>query len=101
MATVGGYSLNMETTNTNTGNEMSNLTLAADTLHGILTVLDSDGGRWWPSADAQAEIAAASNPEAAAVEMCKTSPDRGELAPGFRSIKGRSRKLRKGEMSNW
>lgn len=41
------------------------------------TVVDPDGGRWWPDAAAQAEIAAAPDPARAAVRMCKSSPGRG------------------------
>lgn len=35
------------------------------------------GGIWWPHEDAQAEIAVARDPEAAAVWMCAESPMRG------------------------
>lgn len=33
---------------------------------------------WWPKADAQAEIQAANDPEAAALKMCETDPMRGD-----------------------
>ena len=38
-----------------------------------------DGGQvWWPNEDAQAEIAAAEDPEEAVLAMCTNSPMRGE-----------------------
>lgn len=40
-------------------------------------VSDSDGGRWWPDEEAQAEILAADDPGAAAVRMCDEEPMRG------------------------
>lgn len=43
--------------------------------HGVK---DSEGGVWWPTDAAQAEIQASADPEQAALEMCETSPKRGE-----------------------
>jgi len=41
------------------------------------TVLDSDGGRWFPSDEADEEIAASDDPGAAAIRICETEPMRG------------------------
>lgn len=43
-------------------------------------VVDTDGGTWTPDETTQAEIQAASNPAAKAVEICRTSPMRGTWA---------------------
>ena len=42
-----------------------------------LVVVDTEGGVWWPSEDAAAEIEAAEAPAQAAVEMCQAAPMRG------------------------
>ena len=41
-------------------------------------VADSDGGRWWPSAEALAEIRASSDPAAIAIRIATDQPMRGE-----------------------
>ena len=41
------------------------------------SVVDPDGGQWWPSDEAAAEIAAAGNPSARARRICDTEPMRG------------------------
>jgi len=41
------------------------------------TVTDTAGGVWWPSDDTAREIEEADDPEAAAVEICRTTPMRG------------------------
>ena len=56
---------------------VSGATVAIATADGW-SVADPAGGRWWPSEDAQAEIAAAPSPADAAVVMCDTDPMRGE-----------------------
>lgn len=49
--------------------------------NGIICVRDEDGiSLWTPSEDAQAEINAAADPKAKAVEMCRTQPMRGKWA---------------------
>lgn len=40
-------------------------------------VVDSQGGTWWPSDEAADEIQAASDPEQAALAMCRTQNMRG------------------------
>lgn len=52
--------------------------LTTDTLHGTTVVRDPEGGVWWPSDEAQDEIAAAADPQAKAVEICEREPMRGE-----------------------
>ena len=42
------------------------------------SVEDSDGGIWWPSDEAKAEIEQSDDPESAAEIMCRTEPTRGE-----------------------
>lgn len=46
--------------------------------HGQWTVQDPDGGIWWPSDDAQAEIQASDDPARAAAIMCSEAASRGE-----------------------
>jgi len=43
-------------------------------------VEDTEGGVWWPNDDTQAEIQAASDPKAKAIEICNAAPTRGEWA---------------------
>jgi hypothetical protein len=45
-----------------------------------LTVIDEDGGIWWPSEEAQEEIEASENPELAAMLICEYQPMRGRWA---------------------
>jgi hypothetical protein len=54
------------------------MTLTTDTLHDTIVVRDSEGGVWWPSDDAIAEIEAADDPHAKALEICENQPMRGE-----------------------
>lgn len=54
----------------------TNLT-AIENVHGW-SVEDAEGGRWWPDEEAQAEIEAADDPAARAVEICLEDPMRGE-----------------------
>lgn len=42
------------------------------------SVMDPDGSRWWPNDEASAEIEAAEDPAAKAIEICTNSPMRGE-----------------------
>lgn len=53
------------------------MTLQADYTDGTYVVRDTDGGVWWPSDEALAEIQAADDPEAKAVEICDQQPMRG------------------------
>ena len=48
--------------------------LKADRTDNTLTVIDSDGGRWWPTNDATDEIDSAQDPAAVAVAMCAAAP---------------------------
>lgn len=41
-------------------------------------VEDGDGGVWWPSEETQAEIQAAADPHAKAVQICQEQPTRGQ-----------------------
>jgi len=52
--------------------------LFADYLDGCWSVVDMEGGRWWPDADTAAEIAMADDPAAAAVRICTETPMRGQ-----------------------
>lgn len=54
------------------------MTLIPETRHGVMTVLDTDGGRWWPSDEALAEIEASDDPEATALRICENEPMRGQ-----------------------
>ena len=58
---------------------MSTLTATIDTnsIYPIY-VTDSEGGVWWPSEEAAAEILAAEDPEATAIRIVTTDPMRGE-----------------------
>lgn len=47
-------------------------------VHDTWTVCDLAGGQWWPSAEADADIEAAADPAARAVEICEREPMRGE-----------------------
>ena len=51
--------------------------LTAETRDDTITVVDSEGGRWWPNEDAEAEIEAADDPEATAIRICESQPMRG------------------------
>ncbi len=53
-------------------------TLSAVENHYGWSVVDSNGGRWWPSESAEVEIDDSDDPAAAAVAMCWTEPMRGE-----------------------
>jgi len=46
-------------------------------LHDEFVVWDGQGGVWWPSEEAQEEIAEADNPRVAALRMCYDQPYRG------------------------
>jgi hypothetical protein len=52
--------------------------LKAELLSDGWTVIDTDGGRWWPDNDAEKEILEADDPAAKAVEICDIDPSRGE-----------------------
>lgn len=54
---------------------MSNLT--AHTQRNGICVEDDEGGVWWPDEAAAEQIAAADDPEAEAVRICETEPNRG------------------------
>ena len=51
--------------------------LTAEIDDDAIRVRDSHGGVWYPSDEAEAEIRAASDPEARAVEVARTTPMRG------------------------
>ncbi len=53
------------------------MTLHAERMDDRLVVVDPEGGVWWPSKDAAAEIEAAADPAQAAIEMCQAAPMRG------------------------
>ncbi len=53
------------------------MTIHAERMDDRLVVVDTEGGVWWPSEDAAAEIEAAEDPAQAAVEMCQAAPMRG------------------------
>lgn len=57
--------------------ELNKQLFTTDTIDNIVTVIDSEGGRWIPSKEAQAEIKASPNPEAAAIRICAEEPMRG------------------------
>lgn len=52
--------------------------LYADECWGVTTVVDPAGGRWWPSDEAQREIEVSTDPEIAALHICRVDPTRGE-----------------------
>jgi hypothetical protein len=52
-------------------------TMTAEQLTNGWTVIDEDGGQWWPSEEAIAQINSASNPEAEALRICEEDPMRG------------------------
>ena len=52
-------------------------TLTATITEYIIRVDDEDGGAWFPSAEAEAEIRAAADPFAAAINICWSAPMRG------------------------
>lgn len=56
---------------TNTNN------LAVQIMDGAYTVLDLEGGRWWPSAESVLEIEASEDPAGAAILICLDAPMRG------------------------
>lgn len=41
------------------------------------TVLDTEGGRWWPNNEAIDEINSSDSPEQTALRICKEEPMRG------------------------
>jgi hypothetical protein len=45
---------------------------------GIWTVIDPQGGCWWPDEDAAAEIDASADPAATAIRIAMEAPMRGE-----------------------
>lgn len=51
--------------------------LTAEIDDDAICVRDSHGGVWYPDEDAEAEIRAAADPEARAVEVARTEPMRG------------------------
>lgn len=51
--------------------------LTAEIDDDAICVRDSHGGVWYPDEEAEAEIRAASDPEARAVEIARTTPMRG------------------------
>lgn len=58
-----------------------NATMKAYETNGIICVRDVDGiSLWTPSEEAQAEIHAAADPKAKAVEICRNQPMRGKWA---------------------
>ena len=54
------------------------MTIHAERMDDRLVVVDTEGGVWWPSEDAAAEIEAAEDAAQAALEMCQAAPMRGE-----------------------
>lgn len=44
----------------------------------VWAVDDEAGGRWWPGAEAAAEIDASDDPESVALRICREDPMRGE-----------------------
>ena len=56
------------------------LQLTAEETDGMLCVVDAEGGVWWPSDEAGAEIAASADPADCAIRMCHQSPMRGRWA---------------------
>lgn len=56
---------------------MSDETLTAEFRDDSWTVVDSDGGRWWPDDETAEEIEASDDPAAEAVRICDTEPMRG------------------------
>jgi hypothetical protein len=65
----------MTTIETTTGSDTYHL--SAERLTDGITVLCAEGGRWWPSDEAAAEIEAADDPAAAALAICDAEPGRG------------------------
>ena len=53
------------------------MTLHTEIMDGRIVVVDTEGGVWWPSKEAAAEIEAAEDPAQAAVEMSQAAPMRG------------------------
>ena len=53
------------------------MTLHTEIMDDRIVVVDTEGGVWWPSKDAAAEIEAAEDPAQAAVEMSQAAPMRG------------------------
>jgi hypothetical protein len=58
-------------------NAIDTSTLVADESIYGWSVEDTNGGRWWPSDEAQALIEAAADPAAEAVRMCEEQPTLG------------------------
>jgi hypothetical protein len=52
-------------------------TLTATVSDDRWSVVDSEGGRWWPDAAARAEIEASDTPATTAVRICDSEPMRG------------------------
>jgi len=55
-------------------------TLRAEVRHDTWTVVDPEGGRWWPNASVSAELTDAEDPAAEVVRICTETPLRGEWA---------------------
>ena len=53
------------------------MTMTTEYNDSTITVIDSEGGVWWPNEEAQAEIDASENPKAAAIQMAEEQPMRG------------------------
>ena len=53
------------------------MSIIIDTLHDTIVVRDSEGGVWWPSDEARAEIEASPDPEATALMIAEDHPTRG------------------------
>lgn len=56
------------------------ITLTSVQRNNTWCVLDSDGGVWWPSLEAEEEIDRAEDPAMAVVRMCADEPMRGSWA---------------------
>ena len=52
--------------------------LYAQRLTAGWSVVDPQGGRWWPSDEAAAEIETAEDPAATAIRICEDAPHRGK-----------------------
>lgn len=51
--------------------------LQTKTLHDTITVVDPDGGIWWPSDEARTDIERSTNPAETALRICREQPMRG------------------------
>lgn len=57
---------------------MENFTLYAEQNIYGWSVIDPEGGRWWPHEEAQSEITASEDPATTAIEVCMTQVMRGD-----------------------